>query len=169
MSRCMQIYGLDPFQWTASPGTRVIGRYCAAFWESGSQGGRMSNAFTSIFIIMFSQALFFFMPFIVSTIFKGHRDSMNTLAAKLENTWKMPLLLFALLLILLGVYLINDNIYLSCIGFLLISWLFMQRHYNDPYGLFHLSLNKLPFEDPNSPGSIGVIGRCFQIQFLFFF
>ena len=46
----------------------------------------MSNAFTSIFIIMFSQALFFFMPFIVSTIFKGHRDSMNTLAAKLENT-----------------------------------------------------------------------------------
>jgi hypothetical protein len=45
------------------------------------------------------------------------------------------------------------TVYLTCIGFLVAvaSWLYMQRHINDPYGLFHLSLNKLPSEDPNSP------------------
>ena len=60
---------------------------------------------------------------------------------------------FFLFLILLGTlytrYLVN-NFYLTCFEFLfVVSWLYM-RHHNDPYGLFHLSLNKLPFEDPNS-------------------
>jgi len=31
------------------------------------------------------QALFFSLPFVLSTIVKGHRDFMNTLAEKLEN------------------------------------------------------------------------------------
>ena len=50
-------------------------------------------------------------------------------------------------------YLVNNGFYLTCIGFIfaVASWLYIQRHHKDPYGLFHLSLNKLPFEDPNSP------------------
>jgi len=51
-------------------------------------------------------------------------------------------------------YLINDSIYHTLVPFGLLfavaSWLHMQSTKNDPYGLFHLSLNKLPFEDPNS-------------------
>ena len=68
----------------------------------------------------------------------------------------MPSSYFSLFLILLGAlytgYLVN-NFFLTCIGlfFFVASWLYIQRHHNDPYGLFHLSLNKLPFEDPNSP------------------
>lgn len=123
-----------------------------------------------------SQGLFLFMPYIVSTIIKGHTDAANVLAAKLKSTclsiyyWRvywllllkkikrirMPLSYFSLFLILLGAlytgYLVKNSFYLTCVGFLfaVASWLYIQRHHNDPYGLFHLSLNKLPFEDPNS-------------------
>lgn len=64
------------------------------------------------------------------------------------------LLLFSLLLILLGAVYTGylNSVYLACIGllFAVASWLYVQRRHNDPYGLFHLSLNKLPFEDPDS-------------------
>ena len=68
----------------------------------------------------------------------------------------MPSSYFSLFLILLGAlytrYLVKNGFYLTCVGFLLAvaSWLYIQIRHNDPYGLFHLSLNKLPFEDPNS-------------------
>ncbi|KAF8807460.1 S-adenosyl-L-methionine-dependent methyltransferase [Phlegmacium glaucopus] len=96
------------------------------------------------------KGLFIFIPFIVSTTTKGHRDFMDTLAMKLEST------------LMLTWYLIDDSIYyilVTSIGlfFAVASWLRMRNHHhhpintkNDPYGLFHLSLNKLPFEDPNS-------------------
>jgi len=63
------------------------------------------------------------------------------------------LLLFSLFLLLslLGAVYTGylNSVYLACIG-LLAYWLHMQRH-NDPYGLFHLSLNKSSFEDSDSP------------------
>jgi hypothetical protein len=44
------------------------------------------NPFTSLpSIFMIYQALFLFMPYIASTIVKGHRDFMDNLAAKLES------------------------------------------------------------------------------------
>ena len=63
------------------------------------------------------------------------------------------------------IYLVNDKIYQILVPsiaflFVVVSWLLMHHHRrrrptistkNDPYGLFHLSLNKLPFDDPNSP------------------
>ena len=49
----------------------------------------------------------------------------------------------------------------------------MQRRHNlnDPYGLFHLELNKLPFEDPNSLPetewlNMGYWKVCFLIESL---
>jgi hypothetical protein len=69
----------------------------------------------------------------------------------------MPSPILSLLLMLSGTvytgYLINNSFYLTCMGFLvaIAFWLHMQRHFNDPYGLFHLPLNKLPFEDPKFP------------------
>ena len=43
-----------------------------------------SNPLESMFTI--SQGLFLFMPYITSTIIKGHTDAANALAAKLEST-----------------------------------------------------------------------------------
>ena len=61
--------------------------------------------------------------------------------------------------------------------FAVASWLYIQRHHKDPYGLFHLSLNKLPFEDPNSPpetewlnmGYWKVFSNRISIPFLFYY
>jgi hypothetical protein len=65
----------------------------------------------------------------------------------------MPSSYFSLFLIILGGgYLVKNSFYLTCVGFLfaVAFWLYIQRRHSDPYGLFHLSLNKLPTEDPNS-------------------
>jgi len=89
------------------------------------------------------------------------------------------MLLFSLFLILLGaVYtgLINDSIYyITSIGllFAVASWLHMRNNHlttkNDPYGLFHLSLNKLPFEDPNSlPATEWLNMGYWKVCWLFF-
>lgn len=44
------------------------------------------TCFTVPLMFTVSQGLFLFMPYIVSTIIKGHREAANALAAKLEST-----------------------------------------------------------------------------------
>ena len=81
---------------------------------------------------------------------------LTTILLKKIKRIKMPSSYFSLFLTLLGAlytgYLVKNSFYLTCFGFLfaVAFWLYIQRRHNDPYGLFHLSLNKLPFEDPIS-------------------
>ncbi|GLB36207.1 putative protein with phoX homologous domain, present in p47phox and p40phox [Lyophyllum shimeji] len=150
--------GMDT-QTVAGLGTKLRGQYRV---RAGEDGTTELSEDTSI------EGLSLLMPYIVKTMSEAHESILENLAARAENRssrrltqpnpetgssafrW-LSLATVALAAFLLR-YLYTDSfgifIYMAFAGVLSVVW---SKTANDPYGLFHLTLNKLPAEDDSIP------------------
>ena len=96
------------------------------------------------------------MPYITSTITRTHTamhdvvvdkvlEKKNATSASVHSQFNLCCSSFSKVDHLFQ----NPLIYLAVLLLALSVWFKMR--FTDPYGLFHLTLNKLPSEDPNSP------------------
>ncbi|KAF9460840.1 S-adenosyl-L-methionine-dependent methyltransferase [Collybia nuda] len=108
------------------------------------------------------------MPYIVYTMTQAHLATLSTLANKAEKTANRspqevemtisgsPISSFFIVLVaLVGILIFwMSNSYTSILiisGALWISYRLSMGSSSDPYGLFHLALNRLPGQDPTKP------------------
>ncbi|RDB28506.1 Erythromycin 3''-O-methyltransferase [Hypsizygus marmoreus] len=151
---------------TANLGTRLKSHYRV---QPGENGTTEVTEQTTIEGYLFS------MPYIIRTMTAAHHTTLNNLAARAENpssrqssvsTVKPAVLeyhavsfstLSSIVSVVVTVFTIHllfpgsSHIPISIIIVGALSTLFWSRMANDPYSLFHLTLNKLPGENPTAP------------------
>lgn len=106
-----------------------------------------------------------FMPFIIGTMTKAHLSLFDMLASKVEEPKissrqmnkhsSSPIVGCVIFVVAMFKYLADSNakqLYFSlALSVFAVCLPFWSLGATDPYGLFHLSLNKLPHEDANTP------------------